>query len=638
MAGLGLVLAPHMLRAPVWLTLLTAALIGWRAAALSLRGLLPSRGCCSRIVAVGMLGVWLQYRAIFGRTPGVMLLVMFAGLKALETRNQRDAAALVFLTWFLAITNFLYTQSIPTALGMLAAVAASVAALVDLAAPRRAARANLRSALLLVGAGGAGGAACCSCCFPACRARSGACRRTPTARSTGLSDTMAPGSLSQLTLSDAIAFRVDFQGDAPPRRTLYWRGPVLWDFDGRTWRLGTPMLADLPAPRNGRRVEYSVLLEPNNRNWLFALEAPALLPPRARYFEDGQILMPVPVRARMRYDMVSQVEADPDPRADSRFLGRALRLPPGFNPRARALAEGWRAASAGDVQVLQQAIDYFRRERLQYTTEPPPARARFGGRIPVRIARGLLRAFFLRVRVPDARRGGARARRHRLPGRRAEPGGRPLHGAPVRRARLGRGVPARARLDARRPHGALGAAAAGRGARARGRRRRRAAAHAAPGHGLAAQPALQLGGAHAPVEPARARLQPGSPARADVLVRHARRGLAGARLGAARGPGRLRARPASPGCCGASRARTRCNRPGRGSAASSARAAWRARRTKARATMPSAPRARCPAAGEPIRRIAALYIALRYGPPGGASAPAQSVLELRRMVQDLTFA
>jgi transglutaminase-like putative cysteine protease len=28
----------------------------------------------------------------------------------------------------------------------------------------------------------------------------------------------------------------------------------------------------------------------------------------------------------------------------------------------------------------------------------------------------------------------------RLPGRRHEPGGRPLHGAPVRRARLGRGV------------------------------------------------------------------------------------------------------------------------------------------------------------------------------------------------------
>ena len=100
---------------------------------------------------LGMLGIWLEYRAIFGRTPGIMLLVMFGGLKMLESRSQRDAAAVVFLTWFLAITNFLYTQSIPTALGMLAAVATTVTALVGLAAPRRAPRANLRTAALLLG-------------------------------------------------------------------------------------------------------------------------------------------------------------------------------------------------------------------------------------------------------------------------------------------------------------------------------------------------------------------------------------------------------------------------------------------------------------------------------------------------------
>jgi hypothetical protein len=40
-----------------------------------------------------------------------------------------------------------------------------------------------------------------------------------------------------------------------------------------------------------------------------------------------------------------------------------------------------------------------------------------------------------------------------------------------------------------------------------------------------------------------------------------------------------------------------------------------------------------PAAGEPIRRIAGLYITLRYG----RGAPAQDVLELRRMVKELSF-
>jgi transglutaminase-like putative cysteine protease len=129
-------------------------------------------------------------------------------------------------------------------------------------------------------------------------------------------------------------------------------------------------VAELPVPRNGTRSEYSVLLEPHNRHWLFALEAPALLPPRTRYLEDGQIVTLAPVRARMRYDMVSLVEPDASPDNDRRFLSRALRLPDGFNPRARSLAEGWGRAGAGDALVLERAIAFFRKERLQYTTDP----------------------------------------------------------------------------------------------------------------------------------------------------------------------------------------------------------------------------------------------------------------------------
>ena len=368
-AGLAIVIAPHALRAPAWLTLLTAALIGWRAVGLVAPRLLPSMGPLLMVVAFGMLGVWLEYRAIFGRTPGIMLLVLFGGLKMLESRNQRDAAALVFLTWFLAITNFLYTQSIPTALGMLAAVATSVLALVSLAAPRRSPRANLRTAALLLGQA-MPAALVLFLLFPRVQGPLWGLPQDAYSAMSGLSESMAPGNLSQLTLSDAIAFRVDFKGELPPRRTLYWRGPVLWDFDGRTWRAGSPSFADLPEPQNGTRIEYSVLLEPHNRNWLFALESAALLPPRARYLDDGQIMTLAPVRTRMRYDMVSRLEADPSAQEDNRNLRRALAMPAGFNPRARALATRWYEESAGDRQVLARAIEYFRVERLQYTTEP----------------------------------------------------------------------------------------------------------------------------------------------------------------------------------------------------------------------------------------------------------------------------
>lgn len=369
LAGLLIAVGPHALRAPWWLAALTLFLFAWRGLAIGNRRLLPARWLLLAIVAIGMAGIWLQYRAIFGRTPGLMLLVLFAGLKLLETRDQRDAAAVAFLTWFLAITSFLYTQSIPTAIGMFAAVATSIAALVSCAAPRRAPRANLRTTLLLLGQA-IPAALVLFLLFPRVQGPLWGLPQDAYTAITGLSDSMAPGNLSQLTLSDAIAFRVDFRGEGPPRRALYWRGPVMWDFDGRTWRLGNPQMAELDPPATGTRIEYSVLLEPHNRSWLFALERPASVPAPARYFDDGQILSLAPVRTRISYDIISMIEAEPSPSEERHMLERARRLPPGFNPRARNLAESWRAAAASDTEVLTRAIEFFRRERLLYTTEP----------------------------------------------------------------------------------------------------------------------------------------------------------------------------------------------------------------------------------------------------------------------------
>ncbi len=53
---------------------------------------------------------------------------------------------------------------------------------------------------------------------------------------TGLADEMTPNSLSELTLDGGLAFRVKFKGATPDNEQLYWRGPVLSEFDGKTWR------------------------------------------------------------------------------------------------------------------------------------------------------------------------------------------------------------------------------------------------------------------------------------------------------------------------------------------------------------------------------------------------------------------
>jgi transglutaminase-like putative cysteine protease len=366
-----LVVLPHAIRAPWWLTLLTLCLFGWRFYYALNHAPLPSRWLVIGVALVAMLGVWIEYRSLFGRQPGVLLLMLFSGLKLLETRTHRDAAAAAFLAYFLIITNFLYTQSIPTALAMGAALLCITATLVGLSAPNRASRTNLRTSALLL-AHAAPVALALFVLFPRVPGPLWGLPQDAYAGMTGLSDTMTPGNIAKLALSDVIAFRAEFEADSPPHVQRYWRGPVMWDFDGRSWSAGMLLPSEETPPQGGHTVyRYSVLLEPHNHNWLFALETAASVPPQARYAADGQLLSRLPVRARLRYEVVSAVGGAVRPEEHPSLLRRALRLPPRSNSRSVALAEQLRAAASSDSDVVARAIAYLRAGRYVYTLEPP---------------------------------------------------------------------------------------------------------------------------------------------------------------------------------------------------------------------------------------------------------------------------
>ena len=370
LASLVLVAAPHALRMPWWLTLLVVGLYAWRTRIALERSAPPSPWLVLGLALLAVAAVYLEYRTLFGRTSGIVLLVLFSGLKLAEMRTHRDAAVAAFLCYFLVMTNLLYTQSIPTALLMVLALLAVTGTLVGLSAPQRPAAANLRSAGLLL-AHAAPAALILFLLFPRVQGPLWGLPQDAYSGVTGLSDTMSPGNLSQLAQSDAIAFRAEFEGEPPPPRDRYWRGPVLWDFDGRTWRMGPGWLQKFEAPRGSERYDYVVTLEPHNRTWMFALESVARLPARARYTNDGMLVATSPVRSRLRYDAASLARAEPEPLERPHSLRRALALPEGGNVRARALAAQWRGAAQSDLQVLLRAVEFFRDSRLGYTLEPP---------------------------------------------------------------------------------------------------------------------------------------------------------------------------------------------------------------------------------------------------------------------------
>ena len=77
------------------------------------------------LVAVACGGVLFEFRTLFGRDAGVAMLVVFMALKLLELRSRRDATVVVTLGYFLLLTHYFYSQSIPTGLWLLATMTAA---------------------------------------------------------------------------------------------------------------------------------------------------------------------------------------------------------------------------------------------------------------------------------------------------------------------------------------------------------------------------------------------------------------------------------------------------------------------------------------------------------------------------------
>lgn len=366
-----MVTAPHAYHLPLWVSALCAALLAWRGHLAYSGNPLPKRWLLTTITIAPIGGILIEFHTLFGREVGVTVLVLLACLKLMELNTRRDAMALIFLCCFIIITHFFYSQSLPTGLYMLATLLVMTVVWIHLHAPGIPfkPRLSIASVLLLQAIPLT---LILFILFPRVQGPLWGLPQDAFA-SSGLDDKMSPGSLGRLALSDAVAFRVTYQGQVPRRDQMYWRGPVLWNFDGRTWTPGQTSRSIAPEFTDaGQPVGYSVTLEPHNKTWLFALDVPDKISVPARLTHDFQALSPQPVNARLRYEARSQLIYHANLLESPIQLQRARRLPPTLNPRTRQLAASWRAGNSNDAAVIRSALAYFNRQNFHYTLDPPP--------------------------------------------------------------------------------------------------------------------------------------------------------------------------------------------------------------------------------------------------------------------------
>jgi transglutaminase-like putative cysteine protease len=380
---IALIVLPQAENLPWWCSAITAMILVYRGTLAIEARPLPGKWARVGLLVLTLAATFATHRTLLGRDAGVTLVVILLALKTLELRARRDAFVLFFLGFFAMLTNFFYSQSLMTAVTMLLALLGLLTALVNAHMPvgkpplKLAARTASWMALL-----GAPIMLALFLLFP----RFAPLWGTPAdamAGRTGLSNTMRVGTIAELALDDRIAARIKFENDrAPPQSQLYFRGPVLAQFDGREWTALPSWSRGAPTSDNlrtkGSPVRYEITLEPSHRPWLLTLDA-AQSRPEVPGFEvlgtpDLQWLANRPISDLVRYRAESYTQFESGPTRQTPALRPYLALPPGTNPRTAALAAEMRAqpalANADTQAFVRAALQRLRTGGYTYTLEP----------------------------------------------------------------------------------------------------------------------------------------------------------------------------------------------------------------------------------------------------------------------------
>lgn len=367
------VAGPHLMRLPPWIGAGLVLCALWRYLAGTRGWHLPSRWLLLPATGITVAAVYLVYGTLLGLDAGVAVLTAMLGLKLLELRHRRDTVVALYLSFFLLTTHLFYSTSLLALAFMFAAVWILLTLLITVTRPTPGAsplehgvlagslvlQALPVMALLFV-------------LFPRLPGPLWSMPELQSQGVTGIGDTMTPGNISNLSQSDAVAFRVEFENQVPHTRDLYWRGPVLADYDGRTWRSSDRIRRTQPAVANtARRVRYTVTLEPTGDQHLFALDLPVRVDTSAFLDSAYQLRRLTPIRDRLRYEARSALDYSLQPDLPPSMLTPYTELPEGAHPATRELAERWRADAPDARAFIQRVLNHFREEPFTYTLRPP---------------------------------------------------------------------------------------------------------------------------------------------------------------------------------------------------------------------------------------------------------------------------
>ncbi|MGB1237292.1 MAG: transglutaminaseTgpA domain-containing protein [Pseudomonadales bacterium] len=360
---------------PLWLPVLFVCIALWR-----LRDYRAAQTLATplkiALVMVSSGGLYISQGSFFNVEAMLSLLVLAASLKIVELSTGRDFLLLLFLGIFVSACQLLFSSSI---VGFLYALCCQCLLLVTLLIhiSGRASRKAVKTVSVMMFQ-----ALPLAVVLFLAMPRLGSFWHIPLASDvakTGISDSLSAGEFSALSEDHSVAMRVTFaEGAKPDLSELYWRGLVLSELAGNTWREGevernagvqaARQLAAVSARSDERGLRYQVMLEPTGNPWLYALDLPRSAEPGVFTKSDFTLSYRKPIDKRLAYD----VESWPPHVLDGRRaedMKRFLALPAQGNPRARELGEQLRLEHQSTGQIIEALLTLYR-QGFSYTLQP----------------------------------------------------------------------------------------------------------------------------------------------------------------------------------------------------------------------------------------------------------------------------
>jgi len=372
--SLSLVISPHLKHFPGWSILLITLLFLWRIFAIKKPNWPIPKWLILIIGLASFGGVFLSFGTVAGLTAGSTILSILLALKLHESFSQRDFMLLVSLSFFIIVTNFLFSQSIPTVVYMLFSIIILIVSMLYInqgSAPlnfkykiKFATKLLLQAIPIMV---------ILFIFFPRISGPLWQLPNEKTSTQTGLSDSMSPGKISELTQSNAIAFRVKFDDIIPDQNKLYWRALVLWNFDGNTWEQDNrnPSPPSRLYVKNHSFTHYTITMQAHHKNWLYALDLPSNVPDSIIYTNNYTLESTHKISSLFQYKISSVLQYQFKSSISSWEKSAGLKIPLNTNPETIQLGKNLALQYDTDEKIINHILQLFNRENFHYTLKPP---------------------------------------------------------------------------------------------------------------------------------------------------------------------------------------------------------------------------------------------------------------------------